>query len=180
MDLSVDMVFSVEADPPARMTKTTDTLTKEKTEILTEKRHGSRVDTRTGITEQTTTASQTTGTVTTLVYADVTVTEVTVTESGREWTEDWEKTYSYPVVNPEEPVDPVDPVDPDIPDEPIPTEPEPPQEIPPVDIPDQEIPLEDVPKTGDVNALWLGLTTLLSGGGLVGLLSLGRKGREDA
>jgi len=180
VDLSVDMVFSVEADPPAQMEKTTDTLTKEKTEILTEKRHGSRVDTRTGITEQTTTASQTTGTVTTLVYADVTVTEVTVTESGREWTEDWEKTYSYPVVNPEEPVDPVDPVDPDIPDEPIPTEPEPPQEIPPVDIPDQEIPLEDVPKTGDVNALWLGLTTLLSGGGLVGLLSLGRKGREDA
>ena len=131
----------------------------------------------------------TTGTKTTVVYADVTVTEVTETETNREWTEDWEETFTYPsnnkpeVIIPENtPTDPVDPVDPVIPDEPTPetpVDPEIPEEpVPeaPVDIPD-ETPLADVPKTGDISALWYGLT-LLSGGGLVGLLT-GRKGKEE-
>ena len=97
-----------------------------------------------------------------------------------------------PPVDPEEPpldipedptpLDPVPPADPEIPDD-IPTTDIPveiPENIPttdiPVEIPD-ETPLTDVPKTGDISALWYGLT-LLSGGGLMGLLT-GRKGKDE-
>ena len=115
----------------------------------------------------------------------------------------WSQTFKTtdPVDPPEEeieipeetpPLDPVPPVDEpeiDIPEEEpplvdIPEEEPPltdiPEEDPPVvDIPDKEIALEDVPKTGDVSLLALGLTSLLSGGGLVGLVGMGRKGKEN-
>ena len=95
-----------------------------------------------------------------------------------------------PPVDPDEPIEipddsvPEAPVDPDIPEEPIPCAPVDP-EIPdenvpttdiPVEIPD-ETPLADVPKTGDISALWYGLT-FLSGGGLLGLFT-GRKGKDE-
>ena len=115
----------------------------------------------------------------------------------------WSQTFKTtdPVDPPEEeieipeetpPLDPVPPVDEpeiDIPEEEPPLvdipEEEPPltdipeEEPPVVDIPDKEIALEDVPKTGDVSLLALGLTSLLSGGGLVGLVGMGRKGKEN-
>ena len=95
-----------------------------------------------------------------------------------------------PPVDPDEPIEipddsvPEAPVDPDIPEEPIPgapVDPEIPDEnVPttdiPVEIPD-ETPLADVPKTGDISALWYGLT-FLSGGGLLGLFT-GRKGKDE-
>jgi len=160
VDLSVNMQFNVE-EPTVETTK--------KTGTLTEKRTGKSLSSKR------------------VVYADVDITETEVTE--REWTEDWEETFTYPsnnkpeVIIPENtPTDPVDPVDPVIPDEPTPetpVDPEIPEEpVPeaPVEIPD-ETPLADVPKTGDISALWYGLT-LLSGGGLLGLFT-GRKGKEE-
>ncbi|MBQ9851776.1 MAG: thioester domain-containing protein [Ruminiclostridium sp.] len=185
VDLEVSMKFEVE-EPDAEKS----TSEREKNETRTDTRTGTRQDTRSKTTTQNMGGSSvTTGTKTTVVYADVTVTEVTETETNREWTEDWEETFTYPsnnkpeVIIPENtPTDPVDPVDPVIPDEPTPetpVDPEIPEEpVPeaPVDIPD-ETPLADVPKTGDISALWYGLT-LLSGGGLVGLLT-GRKGKEE-
>lgn len=47
-----------------------------------------------------------------------------------------------------------------------------------IDIPDREIALEDVPETGDVSVLALGLSALLSGGGVIGLVGLSRKDKE--
>ena len=191
VNLNVNMSFEVE-EPTASQQVTKDKTTKTTTEKETETRTGSRVDTREGITEKTDTTTTTTGTKTTVVYADVTVTEVTNTETNREWTEDWEETFTYPSNNKPDPIipdnTPTDPVDPVIPDEPTPETPvdpeipeEPTPETPvepeaPVEIP-EEVPLADVPQTGDISALWYGLT-LLSGGGLLGLLT-GRKGKEE-
>ena len=175
VDLEVDMKFEVD-EPSANVENTTDKTGRTKTETRTDTRTGTRAEKRQA-------------TETTVVYADVTVTEVTETETNREWTEDWEETFTYPSNNKPDPIipdntptDPVDPVDPVIPDEPTPetpVDPEIPEEpVPeaPVEIPD-ETPLADVPKTGDISALWYGLT-LLSGGGLLGLFT-GRKGKEE-
>lgn len=171
VDLEVDMKFEVD-EPAADVKSTTDMTGKTKTETRTDTRTGTRAEKRQA-------------TETTVVYADVTVTEVTETETNREWTEDWEETFTYPSNKPDPTIPdntPTDPVDPVIPDEPTPetpVEPEIPEEpVPeaPVEIP-EEVPLADVPKTGDISALWYGLT-LLSGGGLLGLLT-GRKGKEE-
>ena len=67
---------------------------------------------------------------------------------------------------------------------PIPLAPMPEPEVPLTPAPeleeilDEEIPLADVPKTGDASALWLALSAL-SGMGLAGVSTLGRKKRED-
>lgn len=190
VDLEVNLEFTV-TEPTATQQVTKDKTTRTKTEDITETRTGSRVDTRTGITEQTTTSTEITGTKTTVVYADVTVTETAVAETGRAWTEDWEKTYTYSNGSTEEPEDPVVPQDPPEepepdpetpdPEEPDPQEPDPlePEKVPEVVIPEKENELENIPKTGDVSMLVLGLVALFSGGGAVGLTGVLCSGRKE-
>ena len=70
---------------------------------------------------------------------------------------------------------PAKPIDPT----PVPTEPEPPIDPEPEEVTEiepEEVPL--APKTGDVSALWVGLTAA-SAGGIAGLTLLGKRKKDE-